>query len=123
MILTDEQKQTVSTWVAAGDNLSVIQKKLTEHFKISLTYMDVRFLVDDLGLELKNAAPKVDTSDVSKSPPPQSQQALTRRGNSPTSFSTRTACGSSPEARPSPGGSGWHSSPPGSSGPSPRFAA
>lgn len=70
MTLTDEQKQTVSTWVAAGDNLSVIQKKLTEQFKISLTYMDVRFLVDDLGLELKNAAPKVDTSDVSKSPPP-----------------------------------------------------
>ena len=70
MTLTDEQKQTVSTWVAAGDNLSVIQKKLTEHFKISLTYMDVRFLVDDLGLELKNAAPKIDTNDISKSAPP-----------------------------------------------------
>ena len=52
MSLTPEQKQTVATWVAAGDSLSTIQKKLGEHFKLSLTYMDVRFLVDDLGLEL-----------------------------------------------------------------------
>ena len=66
MTLTPEQKQTVSTWVAAGDNLSLVQKKLAEQFKISMTYMDVRFLVDDLGLELRNAAPKADASDVSK---------------------------------------------------------
>ena len=70
MTLTPEQKQTVAAWVAAGDNLSVVQKKLTEHFKISLTYRDVRFLVDDLNLELKDPAPKVDASDVSKLPPP-----------------------------------------------------
>ena len=70
MILTPEQKQTVAAWVAAGDNLSVVQKKLTEHFKLSMTYRDVRFLVDDLNLELKDPAPKVDASDVSKAPPP-----------------------------------------------------
>ena len=69
MKLTPEQKQTVATWVAAGDNLSAVQKKLAEQFKISLTYMDVRFLVDDLGLELKNAAPKADASDVGKAAP------------------------------------------------------
>ena len=28
-----------------------------------MTYMDVRFLVDDLNLRLKDAAPKVDTND------------------------------------------------------------
>lgn len=72
MSLSPEQKQAVSAWVAAGDNLSVVQKKLSEEFKISMTYRDVRFLVDDLGLELKNAAPKADTSDVTKAtvPPP-----------------------------------------------------
>ena len=69
MTLTPEQKQAVSDWVAAGDNLSAVQKKLTEQFKISMTYRDVRFLVDDLGLELKNAAPKKDASDVSKPAP------------------------------------------------------
>ncbi len=69
MTLTPEQKQSVSTWVAAGDNLSLVQKKLAEQFKISMTYRDVRFLVDDLNLELKDAAPKADASDVSKAPP------------------------------------------------------
>ncbi len=69
MTLSPEQKQTVAAWVAAGDNLSLIQKKLVEQFKISLTYMDVRFLVDDLGLDLKNPAPKADASDVSKGAP------------------------------------------------------
>ena len=70
MTLTPEQKNSVSLWVAAGDNLSAVQKKITEQFKFSMTYRDVRFLVDDLNLELKDPAPKVDASDVSKTPPP-----------------------------------------------------
>lgn len=71
MPLTPEQKAAVSSWVAAGDNLSAVQKKLSEQFKLSLTYRDVRFLVDDLDLALKDPAPKVDASDVSKSQPAQ----------------------------------------------------
>ena len=70
MTLSPEQKQSVAAWVTAGDNLSAIQQKLTEQFKLSLTYRDVRFLVDDLNLALKDPAPKVDASDVSKTPPP-----------------------------------------------------
>ena len=66
MSLTPEQKQTVAAWVAAGDNLSLVQKKLSDQFKISMTYRDVRFLVDDLNLELIDPAPKADASDVSK---------------------------------------------------------
>ncbi|MFT3781866.1 MAG: hypothetical protein QM790_07605 [Nibricoccus sp.] len=73
MTLTPEQKQAVSEWVAAGDNLSTVQKKLSEQFKISMTYMDVRFLVDDLNLALKDPAPKADASDVSKAQPNHSQ--------------------------------------------------
>lgn len=70
MSLTPEQQQTVANWVAAGENLSAIQKKLAEEFKISMTYRDVRFLVDDLNLSLKDAEPKVDASDLTKVPPP-----------------------------------------------------
>ena len=69
MTLTPEQQQAVSSWVAAGDNLSTIQKKLVDQFQVSLTYRDVRFLVDDLNLALKDPAPKVDTSDVTKAAP------------------------------------------------------
>jgi hypothetical protein len=66
MTLTPEQKQAVAGWIADGDNLSAVQKKLAEQFQLSMTYRDVRFLVDDLNLALKDPAPKVDTSDVSK---------------------------------------------------------
>ena len=69
MSLTPEQTAAVTSWVAAGDSLSTIQKKLSEQFKITLTYRDVRFLVDDLNLALKDAAPKVDVSDVTKAAP------------------------------------------------------
>jgi len=70
MSLTPDQKQAVASWVAAGDNLSVVQQKLREQFQLSLTYRDVRFLVDDLDLTLKDPAPKVDASDVTKAQPP-----------------------------------------------------
>lgn len=69
MTLTPEQKKTVSDWVAAGDSLSAIQKKITELLGISMTYMDVRFLVDDLDLKLKDPVPAADASDVSKGAP------------------------------------------------------
>lgn len=69
MSLTPEQTAAVSSWVAAGDNLSTIQKKLREEFSVAMTYMDVRFLVDDLNLQLKDAPTKVDASDVSKAQP------------------------------------------------------
>jgi hypothetical protein len=73
MSLTPEQTKAVSEWVAAGDNLFTIQKKLADQLKVSMTYMDVRFLVDDLNLTLKDAAPKADASDVSKAPAPKAE--------------------------------------------------
>ena len=86
MTLTQEQQQAVTTWVAAGDNLSAIQRKLAEQFKVSLTYRDVRFLVDDLNLTLKDAAPRVDASDLTKAPaaaaatPPSRPAAAEKKG-------------------------------------------
>ncbi len=80
MALTPEQTAAVSSWVAAGDNLSAIQKKLSEQFKLSLTYRDVRFLVDDLNLALKDAAPKVDVSDVTKAAPAAARPAEPANG-------------------------------------------
>jgi hypothetical protein len=69
MTLTPEQTKAVSEWVAAGDNLYAVQKKLVDQLKISMTYKDVRFLVDDLNLQLKDPKPKADASDVSKGAP------------------------------------------------------
>ncbi len=56
---TSEQEKAVRNWAGEGDGLSEIQKKLSGQFGVSVTYMDVRFLVIDLGIELKErkAAP------------------------------------------------------------------
>ncbi len=61
MALNTKQKQLVTTCVVAGESLSAIQKKIIETFKISMTYMDVRFLVDDLNLMIKDAPAKKST--------------------------------------------------------------
>ncbi len=68
MELSPDQKKAVAQWVANGDSLSAIQQKLNEQFKVSLTYMDVRFLVDDLNLELKDPKPAANPADVTKAP-------------------------------------------------------
>ena len=52
MELNDAQKQAVAGWVEDGCGLSEIQKRLSSEFELSMTYMDVRFLVIDLGLEI-----------------------------------------------------------------------
>lgn len=57
MELTEQQKTAVAGWVREGDGLSEIQKRLRSEFDISMTYMDVRFLIIDLGLTLKEDEP------------------------------------------------------------------
>lgn len=50
MDLTDSQKVAVTAWVQGGKSLAEVQNQLREEFDLSLTYMDVRFLVDDLDI-------------------------------------------------------------------------
>lgn len=57
MNLTEQQQQAVSEWVATGAKLSEVQTRLAEEFGVRLTYMEVRFLVDDLKLRLKDPEP------------------------------------------------------------------
>lgn len=75
MSLTPEQTAEVANWVRDGATLSDVQKRIVTDFKISMTYMDVRFLVDDLDLTLIDQAPKADASDVTKTPPPRPRAA------------------------------------------------
>lgn len=57
MNLTDEQRQQVASWIAQGAKLSEIQSRLASEFGLKLTYMEVRFLVDDLKLVPKDPEP------------------------------------------------------------------
>ncbi len=64
MSLNEEQKQAVSGWIADGKSVSEIQDLLRSELEIALTYMAVRFLVDDLGLQLRDAEPEPDPADA-----------------------------------------------------------
>jgi len=64
---SDEQKREIARWVADGMGLSELQKKLDSEFGIVMTYMDVRFLVDDLNLslvDLEEPAPEKDEGET-----------------------------------------------------------
>ena len=60
MSLSDTQKTTVSTWIAEGKSLADVQRMLLEEFSTSMTYMDVRFLVDDLDIVFKEPEPEIE---------------------------------------------------------------
>jgi hypothetical protein len=57
MNLTEEQRQRVAAWIEKGAKLAEIQNRLASEFGITLTYMEARFLVDDLKLTLKDPEP------------------------------------------------------------------
>ena len=53
--LSDEQKSALHAWAAEGASIADLQKRLKDEFNLSITYMDARFLVLDLGIELKDS--------------------------------------------------------------------
>jgi len=68
MQLSEEQKAAVSRWIQEGASLSDVQKHLEEEFSLRMTYMDLRFLVDDLDLEIRAGGPKFDEPKVAPEP-------------------------------------------------------
>lgn len=71
-----EQKKQIAQWVNDGLGLSDIQKKINDDFGIVMTYMDVRFLVDDLDLDLVDEEEEVvpdaeDSPETGEQPSPE----------------------------------------------------
>jgi hypothetical protein len=56
MSLSEEQTRAVSAWITEGATLAEVQRRLKEECSLVLTYMDVRLLVDDLKLRVKDQA-------------------------------------------------------------------
>jgi len=75
MKLDDGQQQKVREWIEGGLTLSEIQNKLSTELNLRLTYMEVRFLVDDLGGKLKDKPRETAPADLKApaSPPAQGQ--------------------------------------------------
>jgi hypothetical protein len=57
MNLDEAQRQQVAKWIEEGLKLSEIQTKLASQFGVRMTYMEVRFLIDDLKLKPKDKEP------------------------------------------------------------------
>lgn len=55
--LEDSQKKQIAAWVAEGLKLAEIQKRIESEFGLRLTYMEARFLLDDLALAPKDPEP------------------------------------------------------------------
>jgi hypothetical protein len=75
MELTEAQKESVKQWAKDGCGLSEIQKKITAELGIAMTYMDVRLLVLDMGLKLKE---KSRSAELDMASPARSEGADTK---------------------------------------------
>lgn len=72
--LTTEQDHAVRQWVADGANLNEIQDRLKREHEVTLTYLDARLLLAELGLKLvekpREAPPKEKEAPAAESRQP-----------------------------------------------------
>lgn len=73
MNLSSEQKIQLKLWLDDGMTLTQIYRKVSDEWKLHLTYMELRFLIDDLGMTFPE--PKVVVADdVAQQTPPLPQE-------------------------------------------------
>jgi hypothetical protein len=76
MNLDESQRQKVAAWIADGAKLSEIQTRLMSEFNLKFTYMEVRFLVDDLKLTPKDPEPPKVVAPVAEAPKPAETKSI-----------------------------------------------
>ena len=62
--LSPEQIQSIRTWAEEGLDLNAIQKRLHEDLNIKLTFMDTRFLLQDLDIRISQPEPEPEAEPV-----------------------------------------------------------
>lgn len=68
--LTEVQLDLVRTWAAQGVDLNGIQKRLSAECGVHMTYMEVRFLLLDHGIEIATAPEPVPAAEAPREPEP-----------------------------------------------------
>jgi hypothetical protein len=71
--LTPQQRQLVEQWAAEGANLNQIQDRLRSECETTLTYMETRLLIMELGVKLQDKPREVPPEE--KPAPPQPETA------------------------------------------------
>ncbi len=75
--LNTEQVEAIKLWASEGANLSDIQRRIREEFSYPLTYMDTRFLILDLQIELIEEKKEEPIAEIKPAPVPTGQVTLT----------------------------------------------
>jgi hypothetical protein len=75
--LSGEQVTAIQSWAAGGAQLPDIQLRMKEHFGFSLTYMDTRFLVLDLGIEIIVEKMEKPAAEIKQAPIPTGAVSVT----------------------------------------------
>jgi hypothetical protein len=104
--LTDEQRKKVAAWIDEGLKLSEIQSRIGSELGLRLTYMDVRFLVDDLKLTPKDIEPPkhvLPPAATSSPPNPLGTQPSPPAGTDPAAAPANGGVSVSVDAIPRPG--------------------
>ena len=75
--LSGEQVTAIQSWAAGGAQLPDIQLRMKEHFGFSLTYLDTRFLVLDLGIEIIVEKMEKPAAEIKQAPIPTGAVSVT----------------------------------------------
>jgi hypothetical protein len=75
--LSGEQVTAIQSWAAGGAQLPDIQLRIKEDFGFSLTYMDTRFLVLDLGIEIIVEKMEEPAAEIKEAPIPTGAVSVT----------------------------------------------
>lgn len=67
MEIDEATRSAVAGWVREGESIAHIQNRLNEEFGLKLTFMETRFLIDELDLDLVDDTP--DTPEKEESTP------------------------------------------------------
>jgi len=75
--LSQEQIASIKSWAAEGAQLPDIQLRMKEEFGISVTYMDTRFAILDLGIELIEEKKEEPVAEIKDAPVPTGEVTVT----------------------------------------------
>ncbi len=72
--LSEEQIAKIQEWADAGTDLSDIQKLLGSELDVRVTYLETRFLLDDLGIEIAKEPEPEPEPEVEEAPEPAGEE-------------------------------------------------
>lgn len=75
--LSPDQVAALQQWAAEGATMSDLQRHLKEDFGFSLTYMDTRFVISDLGIQLIEEPKAAAVPEIKAAPVPTGKVTVT----------------------------------------------